>query len=468
MHRLLITNIYDRTTTIFHYLPRYIMLIWILFLLLTTTVGILNVLGSWHAAHGGEYLWVAQSIAKGHGYSIDANHRWMFIQPGNSGATADPDAHFSTAIVEPVYTLMLASAFILFGEKGQLLVLLLQVIAYSLTIVLVVYLGRKIFNLETGLLAGSILAIWPTKRFIAEGVLAPSAFVGFLIVATACLLLLCLDKVSVRRGVVLGLTLGIASLTLVSTLLLIPISILLVLVATRPLSPVAWKTSAAILLAASVIILPWTVRNYLVFNEFVPVRTGSGLNLHQGNPILAATFTPGAYACTDSLGPIWKAENALDALLLSQNSGEKQRAIYRRGYDCIEQKAPEGYSHFNEAQRDKVYMAEVLNFIISEPWTFTTLGFSRFLTFFGSLGGRGGALVVLLALLGAIAARRNRQSLVLILVILAFSFPYIFAVQWFYRYRYPIEPMLLLLGSYPLVLVVKKFLRSLDSHLSAR
>ncbi len=38
-----------------------------------------------------------------------------------------------------------------------------------------------------------------------------------------------------------------------------------------------------VLLAAFVVVAPWTLRNWIQFQAFIPVSTGGGLNLYQGN-----------------------------------------------------------------------------------------------------------------------------------------------------------------------------------------
>jgi 4-amino-4-deoxy-L-arabinose transferase-like glycosyltransferase len=444
------------TISFSNYIRRHFTLIWVIFLLLTTTLGLWDVFSKWQSVGGGEYWWIAQSLADGHSYSIDASHRWMF----NDFESSYPsDKYFPTAISEPVYPTLMALSLKVFGEYGKLAILIFQVTALTLTSVVVYFLGRKVFNPQTGILAGSILAIWHNPRPIAEQHVNPAIFVGLMMCISAFLILWCLEKVSVPRGIVLGLVLGFTCLIHVATLLFIPIAVLLVLLSACPYRPVVWKTALSILLTACVVVSPWTIRNLSVFGEFVPVRTGTGLNTHQGNPILAGTFSPGDHACSNTLGPLWKAENAREAIRLSRWDLEKTRAIYKRSYECIEQKAPQNYENFNEAQRDKFYLKNTLEFVFSAPQTFATLAYYKFIAFFSGWG-RSQGLVGLLAFAGALISFRNQQARVLTLLALTFSIPYVIAVQWFYRYRYPIEPVLLILASYVVIFAASLFWRA--------
>jgi 4-amino-4-deoxy-L-arabinose transferase-like glycosyltransferase len=441
-------NAHYYTTLFFKYLLHRATFVWGIFLLLTMAWGLCNLRGEWQGARGWEQQLVAQSIAGSHGFSFDASHRWMFVDFRSAYSS---DEYFPTAMVEPVYPTLMAIFFKALGDYGKLAILVFQVIALLITCVFIYHLGRMLFNSWTGMLAGSILAILPAAQYEARGTLQNAIFAGLIVSIAACVIIWCLEKVSVRRGITLGFVLGFTCLTLVSTLLFIPIAVLLVLLSARPFRPVVWKTALSILLTAFVVVSPWTVRNLLVFGEFIPVRTGLGLNSYIFNPILAATFSPGFHACSDTLGPLWKAPDARKAILLARKSSEKRQAMYKRSFDCIEHDAPEGYERFNEAKRDKVYLKKALDFILSEPGTFIMMAYHKGLAFFSDWG-IDKRVVALLALIGALITLRNHRARVLTLLALAYAVPYSLASPLFYRYRYPIEPILLLLASHVLIL----------------
>ena len=44
-----------------------------------------------------------------------------------------------------------------------------------------------------------------------------------------------------------------------------------------------YKISAKLFFIALILILPWSIRNYLVFEKVVPLTTSFGLNLFRGN-----------------------------------------------------------------------------------------------------------------------------------------------------------------------------------------
>ena len=56
--------------------------------------------------------------------------------------------------------------------------------------------------------------------------------------------------------------------------------------------------------------LPWSVRNYQVFGELVPIRMGFGLILMSGNPILGQTIAPDKGGCPGFERPVFVARSA--------------------------------------------------------------------------------------------------------------------------------------------------------------
>ena len=80
-----------------------------------------------------------------------------------------------------------------------------------------------------------------------------------------------------------GLLWGLAILTRETVLYFLPLAALWL----------AWRRAggarraASLLVVAALVVLPWTLRNWLVFDAFVPVSTSGALNLWQGNTRLS-------------------------------------------------------------------------------------------------------------------------------------------------------------------------------------
>ena len=255
-----------------HPLSLRVRLIWCSLLVVILLSNIWKLQGHWRGSQGWEIEWIARSIASGNGYSFDARHRWLF-EPVES------DQYFPTAWKEPVYPLMLGMAFRFFGDYGKLVIQIFQMICIFLTCITSYYVGKRIFNEWTGLLAGSLLALFPAGWYIAHNYLDNASLAGLLVSVTPLLILWCLERPSVKRGIVLGLFLGSTVLTIAPALLFAPISVLLILYAGGTPGLVRWKTALSVVLTVVLLLLPWMIRNYKVFGHFVPVRNAFGSNL---------------------------------------------------------------------------------------------------------------------------------------------------------------------------------------------
>lgn len=174
---------------------------------------------------------------------------------------------------------------------------------------------------------------------------------------------------------------------------------------------------------------------------------------YHSNPILASTFSSGPHACSDEFGPLWKAQNAREAIMIYRKDTKKQSAIFWRSKQCIKLKAPEGYD--NEAERNRVYLKKALEFIFSQPQTFFILTYNRILYFFSNPGLEI-SIISLLFFISTIITLNNKKVRILVLLILAYVSPYFLVAPTWYRYRYPIEPLVLILSSYLPVLAFSK------------
>jgi len=406
-----------------------VILIWIIILLISLVSGLLDVSFSWEKASGYEYLWIAQTIEAGHGFSMDG--------------------HFPTAHEEPLYPFFMAFTTKIFGKYGRLVILILQVVALFITSVVIYLLARKVFNYSTGILAGLILPLTPGVKSLSYS-FGPPIFAGLMISVSVYLIIRCSEDLSMRRGILLGFILGLSSLLYAPILLFIPLSILYLLITMRPYSPVVGKTALAILVSAIIAVSPWTVRNYLVFGHFIPLKTGLGIIAIESNPILASTFTSGDHACANDFVPPWESSNAWQALKMSSS---QHGDLSAKKVACIEPAEREALVRLNEVEINKVYMKKTIDFMISQPLTFAALAFYRILFFFSFNKG----VISMLFVISILLTLRNKRSWLLLLFVLAYIAIYLLIVPFWYRYRYPIEPILITVASYFPAIVLSKF-----------
>lgn len=199
---------------------------------------------------------VANLIADGRGYS----HPFYALVQGYDAPTA---AH------PPLWPLVLAvvSELGLNGETGHRLV---GNLVGTGSVVLTGVLGARVGGERVGLLAAGMAAIYPV--FIgADGSLMSESLAGLLVLAALLCAYRYLDSPRPLSAAVLGIAIGAAALCRSeAAALLVVLALSLVWMAGRR------RDFAIVLCAASVIVMPWTVRNALVFDAFVPIATNAG------------------------------------------------------------------------------------------------------------------------------------------------------------------------------------------------
>jgi 4-amino-4-deoxy-L-arabinose transferase-like glycosyltransferase len=159
----------------------------------------------------------------------------------------------------------------------------------ALMVLLVYLIGRRVGGPVVGLVAAALAAIYPTfidnnEQFVSEPIAA--------LTLAACVLgfLWASDRArSVWAWIVPGIFLGLTALTRPEYLIFAFLFGLLVLVRSWRADGVRLGIASAALfvVAFALVLAPWTIRNYIVLDRFVPVTTGGG------KALFVATYLPG-------------------------------------------------------------------------------------------------------------------------------------------------------------------------------
>jgi len=208
------------------------------------------------------YSTLAQLIARGEG----------FIRPGEffgQGLT------LPTAERPPLFSLLLAglAKLDLTGGDGRLLGLLTG----GGTIVALGLLGRRLAGARAGLVAAGVAALYPTL-IAADGALMTESLYGVLAAFSLLAAYRLVEAPSAGRAVVLGVLVGLAALSRGEALLLLPL--LLVPLLRRPRGLAAAAVTVGVF---ALVLTPWTVRNWIVFDRPVLVATEGGETLAGAN-----------------------------------------------------------------------------------------------------------------------------------------------------------------------------------------
>ena len=219
-----------------------------------------------------EYDTYAWNLAQGHGYRgmspdvIDQDHLTAYRLPGAS--------------------ILWSGLYRVFGHRYNV-VRIVHCLLGTIAIIFVYGIGRRCFGESVGLLSAAAFAIWPTSLLYSNE-LASEPLFTFLFLWYLVASLAFAEQQTLARALGAGLLLGLAIVTLANAIFMVPLAALWACWQFRG----QWKSLRAGLLIPVVALstlIPWAIRNYVVFHEFLPFGTGGGDVLLGGNNRVVAT-----------------------------------------------------------------------------------------------------------------------------------------------------------------------------------
>jgi 4-amino-4-deoxy-L-arabinose transferase-like glycosyltransferase len=414
----------------------------------------LKVFRGWERAAGWEYEWIGWAIAKGQGFSFPGNHRWLY-------ADVSPDRYFPTAWIDPVYPFFAGVNFYLFGEFGKLSILMANVFFYFLTILVLFMAARRLFGELAAYIAVLIYLLMPSSRWVTTGYLGNSVFAGLLILLALLLSFWYLHNTNWKKAIPTGIFFGFMTLSHAGTLLLTP-GFCLYSVITDKNRVNAVKCAVILCIFAGIAISPWTLRNYMIFGKFIAVRNGAGQILYVSNAAVGHTVAPVGDLVPAAPVP-WRSDNfwhAWKQLMV----GDKRRSLEAYAEKRIASQFGETYRMANEAGRDQFFMTAGKSYILENPLNTAVLSAVKAVHFFLINWPQyvwkipAGPIVTLLAICGAVLFIKRREVGLVTVLLLSYAAPYTGTGPYFYRYRYPIEPLFILLAALIITAVLQRLL----------
>lgn len=358
---------------------------------------------------------VANSLIHGLGYSSPFG-----------GATGP------TAIVAPGYPTLIAAIFLIFGSytfASALVITGLQVLVSLVTIWLMMYVARELFDSRTATLVGAFWAVSPPLLFIPvifwETSFSACAFVGI-----PALAIRCHRKPTRGAWVLLGFCCAVAAL--INPALLPSFTVMMCWLAWET-RRVARGAAVMSLLTLALVYSPWPIRNAVRFHAFIPLRSTVGLELYMGN-------RPGATGHLD------------ETLFPMTNRQEFAKYV------------AQGEMAYTNDQANEAW-----GYIRARPWHFLDLTARRVYRFWTGTGNASGPLIyelhalltTVFGLVGLVLIYRGRLrwfAVLMILPLLLFPLPY-YITHAEFRYRLNIDPLLAILAAYAVTQLAAKWSR---------
>ncbi len=226
-----------------------------------------------------------------HAYSLDATSYHLIaknlVQRQIFTSPVDPpyDVEQPGTFRPPLTPLYLAVLYRLFSPDvfwGQIGLAVLSAFSCGLTYVL----GRRLFGMTTGVIAGCISCVYP---FFLLLVLLPLTE-GLSIFLTLLLLLLLTDKLTLPskqaltlQTVVTGVVFGLVLLNKAANIVLFPCIVVWGMFLTPGTRLKRVLRIALVVVIAAVLITPWAIRNQHIVGAFTPVNSNGGWTLYLGN-----------------------------------------------------------------------------------------------------------------------------------------------------------------------------------------
>ncbi|HET8638435.1 MAG TPA: hypothetical protein VFL96_16425 [Acidobacteriaceae bacterium] len=381
-----------------------------------------------HFMFGYEMARVARALVTGYGYADPFN--------GHTGPTA---------WVAPLYPLLIAGVFKLFGIYTALsawMLLTLNSIFSALTAVFIYHIANCCYGRKVALWSAWIWALYPAAMQYAVRWIWETSLSCMLITAAIALAVMMrgitpqggltpdeqetsdlprdTSRQTTRQWLLFGLLWGLIGLSNPALLILLPACGIWVLVGSP--TKAVWLRAIASGLVFIAVVSPWMVRNYRVFHAFVPFRANFGAELYMGNN-------------PESDGMKW---------------GKTVNGQYQ-----VSQ-----YKNMGEYRYSKQQGALAMTWIRNHPKRFAELSLKRFYFFWGSATHPGTehwfllfvrnvnyCVPNILAILGlALALRRRKPAAWLFLwafILVPFTYYFVTAEA---RFRSPLEPLIVVLS----------------------
>jgi len=367
---------------------------------------------------------IAYSLAAGHGFS---SPYWQETGP--------------TAWLTPVYPALVAAVFLLFGihtAHSFFAIVLLNILFSAAACVPIFYLGKRVGGLGVASGAAWLWAIFPNAVIIPYEWVWDTSLAALLMATILWATIELADSQSVRNWCGYGLLWGFALMTNPSLGSLLPV--LLGWAAYRTYRRGELRLSQPALACGIAVLccVPWTVRNYLAFHRFIPLRSNFAFELWLGN------------------------NEQFDAQSQVVPAANPERAEIR------------SYIHMGETAFMQDKWAKAVGFMRAHPRLEITLFARRFVATWTGVenpieGFRdadsplvrlvliSNTLAVLGALCGIVALVRSRNVYAFPLAAGPIVYPLIYYVtHTALRYRHPIDPVVLLLAAIAVAALLPK------------
>ncbi len=203
---------------------------------------------------------------------------WILATTGNYTYHKPPDP---TVFMMPGLSYTLAFFMKLFGEFGGITAFRIsQAIIQVLSLLLVFFIARKLFNSKVAILS-VILDTWYMPEIWVPNLILTETYFKFFVLCLVLISIYALEENKSKYYALGGLFLGLAALFR-PTIVTYPALILIMWIIKKVNFRDAVKYTLLVAAVFCVVMSPWWVRNYKIFHRFIPLTMATGNPMYQG------------------------------------------------------------------------------------------------------------------------------------------------------------------------------------------
>jgi len=199
----------------------------------------------------------------------------IVVRSDNQPPTIPARTTGPSAYRPPTYPYLLGAVYLVSNNSwtaGRLTNALLGVLAVALVFLI----ARRLWDRTLGLVAAGLMAVAPPLVYLSSSLMSEPLFIALELAAVLAVIVHGQSDHRLRWLVAAGVLCGLCALTRANGLLLIPVAALGVWAYARAAGRPALKPVAVLVAVSLLTIAPWTIRNALVMDRFVPISTQAG------------------------------------------------------------------------------------------------------------------------------------------------------------------------------------------------
>ncbi len=376
---------------------------------------------------------IAASIAQGRGFSSPLR----FVQTG-------PTVWFT-----PIYPYLLAGIFKLFGVysyTSNIVIRFVDNIFSACTCWPIYAIGANAFGKRIGRAAAWTWVVFPTSLFFS------TVWVWDTALSALMLALIVAATFEVRRSQRLNSWMGYGALSALGAMVNPGVVSIVPALGLWAIWPIRRRlaTAGRLVVASSLIfaagIMPWTIRNYVVFHKLIPFRSNFALELWLGNnPGVPDSWSPWLHP-NDDLSEAAKYARMTEIPYMQEKQQAAIQFIRTHALDTL---------NFSLHRFSNNWLG--IDQSPSAVWNHVPLQVRLIIL--------GNCLFPVLSLLGVLFAYREQNEAVVPLALVLLFFPLVFYITHAStRYRHPMDPVMLILAVYGLAYPITYLLRRSSSN----